>query len=187
MIYFTTFIFTLLLAHIARAVPGCGDVASPQGLYDINDDKQLVFAGDNVTWDAKYDNMDSSTKSIACSGLGSKYPHFHNFPDFPYIGSAFDIIGHDSCTNKEDERPNATTPEPNIGGQPHQRMRPGIGNYSAPDASTTRTGILGTRKGTETGRVGPIWVIRHERISQTENRQHMDQEIDILHKIEKSN
>jgi hypothetical protein len=96
MIYFTTFIFTLLLAHIARAVPGYGDVASPQGLYDINDDKQLVFAGDNVTWDAKYDNMDSSTKSIACSGLASKYPHFHNFPDFPYIGSAFDIIGHDS-------------------------------------------------------------------------------------------
>ncbi|KAI0279997.1 hypothetical protein BGY98DRAFT_915134 [Russula aff. rugulosa BPL654] len=72
MIYFTTFIFTLLLAHIA------------------------LFAGDNVTWDAKYDNMDSSTKSIACSGLASKYPHFHNFPDFPYIGSAFDIIGHDS-------------------------------------------------------------------------------------------
>ena len=77
-------------------------------------------------------------------------------------------------------------------------MRPGIGNYGAPDASmsessvtesvsATRTGILGMRKGTETGRVGPIWVIRHERIIQTENRQHMDQEIDILHKIETSN
>ena len=44
MIYFTTLIFTLLLSHIARAVPACGDVASPEDQYDTYDDGQPVLA-----------------------------------------------------------------------------------------------------------------------------------------------
>jgi hypothetical protein len=54
MIYFTTFIFTLLLSHIARAMPPCGDVASPEELFDTYDDEQ-VLASYKVTWDATYD------------------------------------------------------------------------------------------------------------------------------------
>jgi hypothetical protein len=95
MIYFTTFIFTLLLAHIARAVPGCADVASPENMYDpMYDSEQLVLATQNATWDPNYDDPNGDTRSLACSFLYPGYPHFHNFPDFPYIGGAFDIIGH---------------------------------------------------------------------------------------------
>jgi hypothetical protein len=90
MIYFTTFIFTLLLSHIARAAPGCGDVASPQELYDME-----YLPTYKVTWDATYDNPNGNTNSVACSngphGLASRYPHFKNFPDFPYLGGAFDV------------------------------------------------------------------------------------------------
>ena len=93
MVYFTTFISTLLLAHIACAVPACGDAASPQELYHTTfDDDPLVY---KVTWDATYDNSNGDTDSVACSngpyGLASSYPHFKNFPGFPYIGGAFDI------------------------------------------------------------------------------------------------
>ncbi|KAF8489420.1 Cerato-platanin-domain-containing protein [Russula emetica] len=96
MIYFTTFIFTLLLSHIARAVPACGDAASPQELYDT---KQPIGPGPiiptyKVTWDATYDNPNGNTDSVACSngphGLAGTYPQFDDFPDFPYLGGAFD-------------------------------------------------------------------------------------------------
>ena len=91
MIYFTTFIFTLLLSHAARAVP-CGDVASPQELYNTN---QPILSTYKVTWDATYDNPDGSTNSVACSngpnGLSGTYPYFENFPDFPYLGGAFNV------------------------------------------------------------------------------------------------
>ena len=93
MIYFTSLIFTLLLAHIARAVPACDDVASPQVAYD--DTEQLVLNTYKVTFDSVYDRPEGSTDSVACSngphGLASKYPHFKNFPDFPYLGGAFDV------------------------------------------------------------------------------------------------
>jgi hypothetical protein len=95
MINFTSFVFTLLLVHVARAIPACGDVASPQGLYDMYDDEQLVFATNKVTWDATYDNPNGNTDSVACSngpnGLAPRYPHFKSFPDFPYLGGAFDV------------------------------------------------------------------------------------------------
>src|SRR5258708_2487430 len=87
MIYFTSFVFTLLLAHVARAVPAFGDVSPPRELsYEQPSYK--------VTWDATYDNPEGNTNSVACSngpyGLADKYPHFKNFPDFPYLGGAFD-------------------------------------------------------------------------------------------------
>ena len=102
MIYFTTLIFTLLLSHIARAVPACFDVASPKDQYDTYDDGQLVLATYKVTWNAKYDDPNGSTNSVACSngphGLAGEYPHFKNFPDFPYLGGAYDTNhGSSNC------------------------------------------------------------------------------------------
>ena len=94
MIYFTTFIFTLLLAHAARAVPACGDVTSPEDMYDsMYDDEQLILAtgGIRVACDAKYDNPSGDTNHTACPGLALKYPHFKDFPSFPYIGATWDI------------------------------------------------------------------------------------------------
>jgi hypothetical protein len=92
MIYFTSFIFTLLLAHVARAVPACDDVASPQVLYDDIEQPLAIY---KVTWDSVYDNPEGSTDKVACSngphGLVAKYPHFKNFPDFPHLGGAFDV------------------------------------------------------------------------------------------------
>ena len=84
MIYFTTFIFTLLLAHIARALPACSDVASPEDMFDPTyDTEQLILRTYNVTSDPKYDNPSGP---FACSKRLS----------FPYIGAAFDIKRHGS-------------------------------------------------------------------------------------------
>ena len=97
MIHFTTFIFTLLLAHAARAVPACGDVTSPEDMYDsMYDDEQLILATGAIACDAKYDNPNGDTKDTACPGLAHQYPHFKDFPSFPYIGATWDIKGHDS-------------------------------------------------------------------------------------------
>jgi hypothetical protein len=101
MIYFTALIFTLFLSHIARAMPACGDVAPPEDQYVTNtyDDEQLVLASYKVTWDAKYDNPNGNTKDVACSnGLAGHYPHFKDFPDYPYIGASYDIKhGSSNC------------------------------------------------------------------------------------------
>ena len=95
MIYFTTFIFTLLLAHIACAVPACGDGASrpsPEDVYNPTyDNEQLILTDCKLPWDPKYDNPKGDTKTLACSDLASRYPRFGDFPSFPYIGAAFDI------------------------------------------------------------------------------------------------
>ena len=100
MIYFTL-IFALLFSRIARAMPACGDVAFTDDRYDKYDE-QLVLATYKVTWDATYDNPNGNTDSVACSngpnGLAPKYPHFKNFPDFPYLGGAFDTkFGSPNC------------------------------------------------------------------------------------------
>jgi hypothetical protein len=102
MIYFTTLIFTLLLSHIARSMPTCGMYASPEGLYDMYDDEQLVLTTYKVTWDATYDNPNGNTNGVACSngpnGLAGTYPQFKNFPDFPYLGGAYDTKwGSSNC------------------------------------------------------------------------------------------
>ena len=92
MIHFTTLIFTLLLAHTARAVPACGDVTSPEDMYDsMYDDEQLILATGGSACDAKYDNPNGDTKDTACPGLAHKYPHFKDFLSFPYIGATWDI------------------------------------------------------------------------------------------------
>ena len=97
MIYFTTFILTLLLSHIARAVPACGDAASPEELYDPTyadaqaAEHALPIIVYNVTWSSKYDDKNGDTKKTACPSLAKRYPHYHNFPHYPYIGGAWNI------------------------------------------------------------------------------------------------
>lgn len=90
MIYFTTLIFILLLSHIARAVPACGDDAPPKDLYDpMYDDVLPLFY--KVTWDKKYDNKHGKTKTLTCSHYLQKYPEFDNIPNFPSIGGGFSV------------------------------------------------------------------------------------------------
>jgi hypothetical protein len=93
MIYFTTFIFTLLLAHIARAVPACGDVASLEEVFDTYD-YELVpdsrLATYKVTFDPIYDSPFFNTNGVACDTLSGKYPQLKDFPIFPFLGGSFD-------------------------------------------------------------------------------------------------
>jgi hypothetical protein len=106
MIYFITFILTLLFSNIARATPACGDVASPEKLYDpkyADAQHALPIVVYNVTWSSKYDNRNGSTNNVSCSngphGLAPLYPHFRNFPGFPSIGGAFNIKwGSPNCS-----------------------------------------------------------------------------------------
>lgn len=99
MIYLTTFFLTLILTHVARALPrGCHDQIPPQ----IDTDQQGFTFDDiqpfplKVTWDQTFDNPSGSTNGVACSdgqnGLASKYPTFGSFPYFPNIGGAYDIV-----------------------------------------------------------------------------------------------
>ena len=95
MIFFTTFIFTIILSYVARAVPTCGDAAPPEELYEpyeVTFDAQSIILS-NATWDIKYDNPNGDTNNVTCSSLAPQYPHFHDFPQFPYIGAAFYIWG----------------------------------------------------------------------------------------------
>jgi hypothetical protein len=103
MIYFTTFIFTLLLAHIACAVPACGDVASPEEVFDTYD-YELVpdsrLAAYKVTFDHTYDNASYGTSGVACGDTlaGIRYPQLKDFPGFPFLGGSFDAArGTPTC------------------------------------------------------------------------------------------
>jgi hypothetical protein len=98
MIYFTAFVLTLLLSHIARAMPTCGDVTSPEELYDptyADAQSALPIVVYSVTWSSKYDNANGNTNNVSCSngphGLAPLYPHVRNFPGFPFIGGTFNI------------------------------------------------------------------------------------------------
>src|SRR5260370_2851311 len=96
MIYFTTFILTLLFAHSARAVSGRGDDAYPQEVYDPTyDNGQEAFPAVvhpvKVTWNGIYDKPGSHTSDVACSSFAQRYPLFGNFPSFPFTGGAFDV------------------------------------------------------------------------------------------------
>jgi len=101
MIYFSIFILTLILSHIARAMPACDDVddvAPPEELYDptYNDDQQILpIILYNVTYSTKYDNKYGDTNKTACNtgphGLAHRFPHFKNFPHFPKIGGAWNV------------------------------------------------------------------------------------------------
>ena len=98
MIYFTTFVLTLLLPHITRATPACGDVASPKELYNHKnaDAQEQLTLADEVTWTHKYDNKNGDTKTLACSNWAHLYPHFINIPAYPFIGGTF-LTGKEMC------------------------------------------------------------------------------------------
>jgi Cerato-platanin len=101
MIYLTTFIFTLLLAHIARAVPACGDVASPEEVFDTYDYELVLdsrLATYNVTYDDTYDKPLYNTNGVACDTLSTTYPQLRDFPSFPRLGGSFDAArGTPTC------------------------------------------------------------------------------------------
>jgi hypothetical protein len=107
MVYITTFILTLFLAHIARALPrACSDLISPE-----SDDPLRLSYGDGdaqytisnpapaaqykVTYHPSYDYQAGSMDRVACSdgrhGLAARFAKFRDLPTFPYIGGAFDI------------------------------------------------------------------------------------------------
>jgi len=100
MIYLTTFFLTLILTHIARALPrGCHDLIFPEIDIDQHDftygDIQPPFPL-KATYDQTFDNPSYSVNNVACSnganGLASKYPTLGDFPNFPYVGGAYDIV-----------------------------------------------------------------------------------------------
>jgi hypothetical protein len=101
MIYFTAFILTLLLSHIARATPACDDAAAPEELYEPTfadahaGQHALPIIVYNVTWSSRYDHKNGDTNKVACNtgnhGLAKRYPHYKDFPHFPYIGGAWNV------------------------------------------------------------------------------------------------
>ena len=92
MIYFTTLISTLLLSHIARATPACGDVASPKDTYDLYDNEQqfsVAFQSESAVFDPSYENNPGgNTASLACGSRLTKYPKYSDIPGFPLVGGA---------------------------------------------------------------------------------------------------
>ncbi len=100
MIFLATFILTLILSNVARAVPACGDAAPPEELYEqyeVMFDAQPIFL-ENATMDVKYDNWNGDTRTVTCSNLAPQFPHFHNFPQFPRIGAAFNVKQGPGCS-----------------------------------------------------------------------------------------
>jgi hypothetical protein len=104
MIYFTTFTLTLILSHVVRATPACGDISPPEELYNptyadyADDQNTLPNPFCNVAWSSYYDNPNGDTNKVACNNFAHRYPHFHNIPRFPYIGGAWNIKrGSRSC------------------------------------------------------------------------------------------
>jgi Cerato-platanin len=116
MIYFTTFILTFLLSHIARATPACGDITSPEELYDSTyADGQYILPNPfaNVTWSSWYGDKNGNTHKVACaSKLAKNYPQFGDFPNFPYIGGSIDVKSNinycGTCWNLTDTRTGVT-------------------------------------------------------------------------------
>ena len=107
MIFPTTFILTLFLTQIARALPqGCGDHISPKSstpeLHNLPHDNaqySIVHQGPLIreaTYSQAYDNGATSTNTVACSnganGLTARFPTLGQIPSFPFIGGAFDVV-----------------------------------------------------------------------------------------------
>ncbi len=90
MIFFTTFILTLILSYVARAVPE--ELYEP---YEVTFDAQPILY--DIAWDIKYDDPHGDTENVTCSNIATQYPHFVDIPDFPYIGAAFNVKQGPSC------------------------------------------------------------------------------------------
>jgi hypothetical protein len=95
MIYLTTFILSLFLTQITRALPqACRD----QSTRDPYGDAEYHFQIPSpllATSDSTYDNPQGSLNSVACSdgehGLAARFPTFGDLPAFAFIGGAYDI------------------------------------------------------------------------------------------------
>ncbi len=110
MIYFTTFILTLILSYVARAVPARGDAAPLEELYEpyeVTFDAQQAppVTVYDVTWDKEFDDPEGSTIKTACKQVAHCYPHFNWLHTWPYICGSFSIkkdgsgTGCASCWN----------------------------------------------------------------------------------------
>ena len=128
MVYIRTFILTLFLIHIARALPrGCSDAISlesddPRRLSYGDGDAQYTIPNPvpvgqyKVTYDPSFDNPVGSMGRVACSdgrhGLAARFAMFRDIPTFPYIGGAFDIAWNSpncgSCWQLTNTANNAT-------------------------------------------------------------------------------
>jgi hypothetical protein len=99
MIYLITFIYSLFLTQITRALPwACRDPVSPELFTQdpyVDTEYNLIPSPLRVTFDKTFDNAQGSLKSVACSdgenGLASRFPKFGDLPNFPNIGGAFDV------------------------------------------------------------------------------------------------
>ena len=94
MIFPTTFIVALFLAHIARAVPqACHDPTTHESSSTL--DGQYNLAGPGLViptykafYNQVYDNGDNPLMLTACASLIGKFPKFKDVPHFPDIGAA---------------------------------------------------------------------------------------------------
>ena len=113
MIYFITFILALFLTQIACVQSQtCGDAASPK--LSTPDGQQALFPPIpflHATHTKKYDDKNGLLNSTHCPGIAPHYKHFHNVPDFPRIGGAYDIRNDPTncgacwnITNKENNK-----------------------------------------------------------------------------------
>jgi hypothetical protein len=87
MIFPTTFIVTLFLAHIARALPQpCSDSTYPEAQYNLVEPESV--APYKAVYNPTYDNPSLSLNGVACSNLESKYGSLGHIPLFPNVGGA---------------------------------------------------------------------------------------------------
>jgi hypothetical protein len=92
MIFPTTFIVALFLAHIARAAPqACHDPITYESSSTLDGQYNLAGPGPVIPtykafYNSVYDNGNNPLTLVACSTL--KFPHFKNVPLFPNIGAA---------------------------------------------------------------------------------------------------
>jgi hypothetical protein len=120
MIYFTTFILTLLLSHIAHATSACDASEELHNPYaDSAQRDQDTLAPPNipppgilynVTWAGKYTG---DPKNVTCSNPTRQYPHFGDIPRFPNYGGAWNVVSKDSkfcrtCWNLTDPKTRKT-------------------------------------------------------------------------------
>jgi Cerato-platanin len=94
MIFPTTFIVALFLAHIARAVPqACHDATTHESSSTLDGQYNLAGPGPVIPtykafFNSVYDNGNNPLTLVACANLIGKFPKFKDVPLFPNIGAA---------------------------------------------------------------------------------------------------
>jgi hypothetical protein len=94
MIFPTTFIVALFLAHIARAVPqACYDPTPDESSSTLDGQYNLAGPGPVIPtykafYNSEYGHGDNPLTLTACASLAAKYKTFKDVPHFPDIGAA---------------------------------------------------------------------------------------------------